>query len=368
MTEIAGALISIVLVLLAVFLPVAFLGGVTGTLYKQFAITIAISMVISGIMALTLSPALAAIIIKAHHGEKNRFFRGLRERLRARAQRLRRRRRRDASGPGRSRSSCSARVIAGILLMFRILPSSFVPDEDQGYFFVVAQVPDTASLRGHRALHRRRWRRSCSRTRRCRTSARSNGYSFIDGQIRTTAPRSCSRLLKPFEERKDASLLSFDTLKRLNAQFSGIARRRRVRAQPAVDSRPGHHRRLRVLRAEPRLGRSARHRRGGQGVPRQGARSGRSCRASTRPSAPRASSCSSISTATRPRCSACTVRRRVPGDAGVLRLAGRRPVLAVQPRLVGDPAGRRQLPRQAGGLRQGVSCARRAAPTSRSRR
>ena len=75
MTEIAGALISIVLVLLAVFLPVAFLGGVTGTLYKQFAITIAISMVISGIMALTLSPALAAIIIKAHHGEKNRFFR-----------------------------------------------------------------------------------------------------------------------------------------------------------------------------------------------------------------------------------------------------------------------------------------------------
>ncbi len=82
MTEIAGALISIVLVLLAVFLPVAFLGGVTGTLYKQFAITIAISMVISGIMALTLSPALAAIIIKAHHGEKNGFFRLVRERVR----------------------------------------------------------------------------------------------------------------------------------------------------------------------------------------------------------------------------------------------------------------------------------------------
>src|SRR6185369_17201895 len=75
MSQIAGALISIVLVLLAVFLPVAFLGGVTGTLYKQFAITIAISMVVSGIMALTLSPALAAIIIKAHHGEKNFLFR-----------------------------------------------------------------------------------------------------------------------------------------------------------------------------------------------------------------------------------------------------------------------------------------------------
>ena len=75
MTEIAGALISIVLVLVAVFLPVAFLGGVTGTLYQQFAITIAISVVISGVMALTLSPALAAIIIKAHHGERKGFFR-----------------------------------------------------------------------------------------------------------------------------------------------------------------------------------------------------------------------------------------------------------------------------------------------------
>jgi multidrug efflux pump len=75
MTQIAGALISIVLVLVAVFLPVAFLGGVTGKLYQQFAVTIAISMVISGIMALTLSPALAAIILKAQHGEKNRFFR-----------------------------------------------------------------------------------------------------------------------------------------------------------------------------------------------------------------------------------------------------------------------------------------------------
>src|SRR4030095_6818234 len=75
MTQIASALISIVLVLVAVFLPVAFLGGVTGTLYKQFAITISISMVISGVMALTLSPALAALIIKAHHGEKRGFFR-----------------------------------------------------------------------------------------------------------------------------------------------------------------------------------------------------------------------------------------------------------------------------------------------------
>ena len=172
MTEIAGALISIVLVLLAVFLPVAFLGGVTGTLYKQFAITIAISMVISGIMALTLSPALAAIIIKAHHGEKNRFFRGLRERLRAPAARA-------TSAAPRQRSRvwpialiAFGGVIAGIVFMFRILPASFVPDEDQGYFFVLAQVQDSASMQVTSRFTARAGEDRSSRILRCRTSAR----------------------------------------------------------------------------------------------------------------------------------------------------------------------------------------------------
>src|SRR5210317_1685079 len=75
MEELAGALIAIVLVLVSVFLPVAFLGGMTGTLYKQFAITIAIAMVISGVVALTLSPALAARVLKPGHHEKKWFFR-----------------------------------------------------------------------------------------------------------------------------------------------------------------------------------------------------------------------------------------------------------------------------------------------------
>src|SRR5512147_179431 len=132
MTEIAGALISIVLVLVAVFLPVAFLGGVTGTLYQQFAITIAISVVISGVMALTLSPALAAIIIKAHHGEKKGFFRWF-ERGFARLT--------EGYVGGVARAvqawplsiGLFLAVLVGIVLMFRTLPSSFVPDEDQGY-------------------------------------------------------------------------------------------------------------------------------------------------------------------------------------------------------------------------------------------
>ena len=218
MTEIAGALISIVLVLLAVFLPVAFLGGVTGTLYKQFAITIAISMVISGIMALTLSPALAAIIIKAHHGEKNRLFRAF-----------------DSGFDYLQRGFLAGiaatikawpialivfgGVIAGILLMFRVLPASFVPDEDQGYFFVVAQVQDAASL-SVTTRFTSELEKILLKDPAVQDVGTVNGYSFIDGQQNNSAAIMFG-LLKPFEERKDRSLLSFDTLKRLNAQFFG---------------------------------------------------------------------------------------------------------------------------------------------------
>ncbi len=216
MTEIAGALISIVLVLLAVFLPVAFLGGVTGTLYKQFAITIAISMVISGIMALTLSPALAAIIIKAHHGEKNRVFRAFESGF----DRLQR------AYLGGAKATLKiwpialiafGGVIAGIVLMFRILPASFVPDEDQGYFFVLVQVQDSASMQVT-GRFTAELEKIMLKDPAVQDVGTVNGYSFIDGQNNNSAAVMFG-LLKPFEERKDPSLLSFDTLKRLNAQF-----------------------------------------------------------------------------------------------------------------------------------------------------
>jgi multidrug efflux pump len=219
MTEIAGALISIVLVLLAVFLPVAFLGGVTGTLYKQFAITIAIAMVISGIMALTLSPALAAIIIKAHHGEKRGFFRWFENGF-ARVQKG------FVGGVARTIQAWPIAlvlfggVIAGIVLMFRILPSSFVPDEDQGYFFVIAQVPDTASLRVTSAFSAQ-IEKIVLADPAVADLGTVNGYSFIDGQFNNAAAIMFG-LMKPFEERKDPSLLSFELIKRLNRQLSGF--------------------------------------------------------------------------------------------------------------------------------------------------
>ena len=218
MTEIASALISIVLVLLAVFLPVAFLGGVTGTLYKQFAITIAISMVISGIGALTLSPALAAILIRAHHGKKNRFFQAFEEGFEWLRQKF-------LWGVDATLRAWPialgvfAAVIAGILLMFRILPSSFVPDEDQGYFFVVTQVQDAASLEVT-ARFSAELEKMVLADPAVQDVGTVNGYSFIDGQNNNSASVMFG-LMKPFDERKDAKLLSFETLKRLNVQFAG---------------------------------------------------------------------------------------------------------------------------------------------------
>ncbi|WP_430232937.1 efflux RND transporter permease subunit [Nitrosomonas communis] len=219
MTEIAGALISIVLVLLAVFLPVAFLGGMTGLLYKQFAITIAISMVISGIMALTLSPALAAIIIKAHHGKKNRFFQAFENGFTSLQRGF-------LGGVARviqlwpvSLIMFGA-VVIGILVMFRILPASFVPDEDQGYFFVLAQVSDTASM-NVTSRFSQELEQILLGDPAVQDVGTVNGYSFVDNQQNNSAALMFA-LLKPFEERKDPSLLSFDTLKRLNAQFATL--------------------------------------------------------------------------------------------------------------------------------------------------
>lgn len=74
MVEVAGPVIAIVLVLCAVFVPVGFLGGITGQLYKQFAITIAVSVAISGFVALTLSPALCALVLKPSHGPRKGLF------------------------------------------------------------------------------------------------------------------------------------------------------------------------------------------------------------------------------------------------------------------------------------------------------
>ena len=144
MDEVAGPVIAIVLVLAAVFVPVAFLGGITGELYKQFAITIALSVAISGFVALTLSPALCALVLKPGHGAPagvwkmfNRSFDWMQTRYVG------------AVGSILKRSMIALTIFGALLFLifglFKTIPGSFLPEEDQGYFITVVQLPDGAS-------------------------------------------------------------------------------------------------------------------------------------------------------------------------------------------------------------------------------
>ena len=145
MAEVTRPVIAIVLVLCAVFVPVAFLGGIIGELYKQFAITIAMAVTISGVVALTLSPALSALVLKPggeHHETGffalfNRFFDWTRDRY-SRAV--------DGVIKWRALSfSVFAVVVLAAFGLFRVIPPAFLPEEDQGYFITIVQLPDGAS-------------------------------------------------------------------------------------------------------------------------------------------------------------------------------------------------------------------------------
>ena len=145
MDEVAGPVVAIVLVLCAVFVPVAFLSGITGQLYKQFAITIAISVVISGLVALTLSPALAALLLKPGHHEKKGFFKWFDNSFE-----------RMTHGYTRLVKLAIKRFVVALLLfvgmialsvvLFKSVPGAFLPPEDQGYLLGAVIMPDAASL------------------------------------------------------------------------------------------------------------------------------------------------------------------------------------------------------------------------------
>jgi HAE1 family hydrophobic/amphiphilic exporter-1/multidrug efflux pump len=145
MQEVTGPVIAIVLVLCAVFVPIAFLGGLTGELYRQFAVTISIAVVISGLVALTLTPALCVLILKREPKQKNAFFRWFNAwfgRITGRYARgvawMTRR-----AGVGIALFLGMVAVTAGL---WRITPGSLVPDEDQGYYIAAVILPDGATL------------------------------------------------------------------------------------------------------------------------------------------------------------------------------------------------------------------------------
>jgi len=148
MQEVSGAIVAIVLVLSAVFIPVAFLGGMTGELYRQFAVTVAIAVVISGFVALTLTPVLCALLLRkgqheAHQDRKffqafNRWFAWLTQTfLRFVEAALRHRIKAAAVFVG---------AIAVALALLYLIPRGFLPNEDQGQVMVSVQLPDAATL------------------------------------------------------------------------------------------------------------------------------------------------------------------------------------------------------------------------------
>ncbi len=150
--QVASALVAIVLVLCSVFVPVAFIGGVTGELFKQFAITIVIAVVLSGIVALTLTPALCAILLKESVGAKTTGFFGWFNRSFSKATR-------GYTGAvdsvlGRPKAWLAAFVLViGLAgLLWSRVPTAFIPTEDKGYMALAVQLPDAASLQRTEAV------------------------------------------------------------------------------------------------------------------------------------------------------------------------------------------------------------------------
>ncbi|MCA1247264.1 efflux RND transporter permease subunit [Massilia sp. MS-15] len=156
MKEVSGPIIAIALVLCAVFVPIAFVSGLTGQFYRQFALTIAISTVISAFVSLTLAPAMSAALLKAHDAPKDRLTRAMDRvlgRFFAAFNRFFGRASHRYEGGVRTvlrRKSATLGVylVLGIaaVFMFKVVPPGFVPAQDKGYLIGFAQLPDAASL------------------------------------------------------------------------------------------------------------------------------------------------------------------------------------------------------------------------------
>jgi hydrophobe/amphiphile efflux-1 (HAE1) family protein len=219
MSQVTAPIIATTLVLLSVFVPTAFVPGITGQLYQQFAVAVAVSMIISSINALSLSPALCALLLR-HRGPRRGliafFQRGIdksRDGYVALVRPLTRR----------------ALITAGLVIAFalaagwlaKIVPTGFLPDEDQGAFFAEIQLPDASSLNRtntvvaqvEKMIQDGPWTQNVLTV---------SGYSLIDG---LALPNKAIAVigLKPFDERADKSLSVFSALAQLNRSFRQIA-------------------------------------------------------------------------------------------------------------------------------------------------
>ncbi len=205
MREVQGAVIGIVLVLCAVFIPVAFLGGIAGQLYRQFAVTVTIAVVLSGLVALTLTPALCALLLKQGEekgGLAEKLFRpfnaGFAMVTRPFLRTV------DLALAHRVAALVAFALVLGLVVFLLLrIPSSFAPPEDQGYIITAVQLPDGATLE-----------RTAATTTRLRGMMKGNeaienifvidGFDLIGGGSKASAA-TIFMPLKPWHERKQTA-------------------------------------------------------------------------------------------------------------------------------------------------------------------
>lgn len=199
MAEVRGPVIATTIVLMAVFVPVSFIPGMTGQLYNQFALTIAISVGLSGFNSLTLSPALAAVLLRPETGEKNRLFRAF-----------------NSAFDNLSNAYATAvekltrlwglvalafiGLCALALFLFSSVPSAFVPQEDQGYLMVITKLPAGASFQRTQALMKQ-VQTIIKETPGVSNSIEIDGYNLIDG-IQDPSSGVFFVVLDPYDQRK----------------------------------------------------------------------------------------------------------------------------------------------------------------------
>ena len=219
MSEITGAIIATTLVLLSVFVPVAFIPGISGQLFQQFAVAISVSMVISAINALTLSPALCAILLKAHHGPK----RGIMGRISRVIDTAR-------DGYARVAGAIARRAILGLVLLggaialtgglMKAVPSGFLPSEDQGSFIVETRLPEAASVTRTVAAQRE-VEAILGALPGVESVVSVMGYSMLDGIVKSNVAFSLVSM-QDFAERRTEETSVFHAIARAMRQGAAI--------------------------------------------------------------------------------------------------------------------------------------------------
>ena len=230
MNEVGGAVIAVALVLSAVFIPTAFITGITGQFFRQFALTIAVSTIISAFNSLTMSPALGVILLRPHGEQKDIltrffnatlgwFFRGFNRTFDWMIDRYGK----VVAGIVRKLFICGV-LYLGLLGLtgygFKVTPVGFVPQQDQGYLIVACQLPDAASLERTQAVTAKALA-LIKETPGITTSLVINGFSMLSGSNQSNVG-SIIVILDEFDNRKSPGLSADAILQNLRAKFNQI--------------------------------------------------------------------------------------------------------------------------------------------------